>query len=113
MATEVEGPVGFALLAPGSALQGASIGGLIGMMKTGDQIAYPSEIVVHLKRKPAQDWGVVITRPPAGGRAGRLVRARPSAILKLPCSLSRPADRRSNGKGRAAPFGRRSLGEAR
>jgi hypothetical protein len=55
MATEVEGPVGFALLAPGSALQGASIGGLIGMMKTGDQIAYPSEIVVHLKRKPAQD----------------------------------------------------------
>jgi hypothetical protein len=48
------GPAGFALLVPGSALQGASIGGLIGTMQAGDQIAYPHEIVVHLKRKPAQ-----------------------------------------------------------
>jgi hypothetical protein len=41
--------------APGSALQDASIVGLIGTMQAGDQIAYPSEIVVHLKRKPGQD----------------------------------------------------------
>lgn len=40
------------LMAVGAALRGRQIGGLVGAMRSGDTIHYPSPVILHLKSEP-------------------------------------------------------------
>jgi Protein of unknown function (DUF2846) len=54
-AAPVMGPAFAALLAVGVALKGAEIGGIVGAVTAGDLVAYPSPIVVRIKRPSSPD----------------------------------------------------------
>jgi hypothetical protein len=49
------GPAFAALLALGSVLKGAEIGGIVGAVSAGDVVAYPSPIVVRIERAASPD----------------------------------------------------------
>jgi hypothetical protein len=40
------------LIAVGAALKGGQIGGLVGAMRSGERIHYPSPVILHLKSEP-------------------------------------------------------------
>jgi len=54
-AAPVMGPAFAALLALGSVLKGAEIGGIVGAVSAGDVVAYPSPIVVRIERAASPD----------------------------------------------------------
>jgi hypothetical protein len=54
-AAPVMGPAFAALLALGSVLKGAEIGGIVGAVSAGDVVAYPSPIVVRFERAASPD----------------------------------------------------------
>jgi hypothetical protein len=54
-AAPVMGPAFAALLAVGSVLKGAEIGGILGTLSAGDLAAYPSPVVLRIKRPASPD----------------------------------------------------------
>ena len=51
----VMGPAFAVILGVGSAFKGAEIGGLVGALRQGERLMYPSPIAVHIRRMQGMD----------------------------------------------------------